>query len=69
MEEKISAYRILVGKPPGRRQLGKPRHRWRENITTDLTAGEREGFDLIALALDWDKWRSFVIAVMNLRVP
>jgi hypothetical protein len=66
--EKRDAYRILVGRPEGRRPLGRPRHRWEDNIKIDL----REvgwGMDWIELVQDRDRWRSVVNAVMNLRVP
>ena len=69
MGEKRNAYRVLVGKLQGKRPLGRPRHRWTENITTDRKAGEWEGVDWIAVAQDRDKWRTVVDAVMNLRVP
>ena len=57
-------YRVLVGKPEGRRPLGRPRRRWEDNIKTDL-----QEVDWIELALDRDSWRALVYAVMNLRVP
>jgi hypothetical protein len=64
-----NAYRIMVGKPEGKRPLGRPRHRWVDNIKMDL--GERgwDGRDWIKLAQDRDQWRAFVNMVMNLRVP
>jgi hypothetical protein len=68
MGEKRDAYRILVGRPEGRRPLGKPRRRWEDNIKMDLQE-VGWGIDWIALAQDRDRWRSFVNAVMNLRVP
>jgi hypothetical protein len=66
MGEKRNAYRILVGKPEGKRTLGRPRHRWVDNIKIDL--GEI-GWDWIDLAQDRDQWRALVNAVMNLQVP
>jgi hypothetical protein len=56
-----------VGKPEGRRPLGKPRRRWENNIKMDLQ--EVGGIDWIDLAQDRDRWRALVYTVMNLRVP
>jgi hypothetical protein len=67
--KKINAYRILVGKPEGRRQLGRPRCRWKDNIRMDLREIGWGGMDWIDLAQDRDKWQTFVNMVMNLRVP
>jgi hypothetical protein len=66
MGEKRNAYRLLVGKPEGKRPLGRPRRRWVDNIKIHL--GEiKWGFvDWIGLAQDRDKWRALVNAVMNL---
>jgi hypothetical protein len=69
MGEKRNAYRILVGKPEGRRPLGRPRRRWVDNITTDLREIGWDGVDWIDLAQDRDQWRALVNTVMNLRVP
>jgi hypothetical protein len=63
------AYRILVGKPEGRQPLGRPRHRWEDNIKMDLQEVGWVGMDWIDLAEDRDRWRALVNAVMNLRVP
>jgi hypothetical protein len=63
------AYRILVGKPEGRRPLGRPRHRWEDNIKMDLQEVGWEDVDWIDMAQDRDRWQAVVIAVMNLRVP
>jgi hypothetical protein len=58
-----------VGKPEGKRQLGRPRCRWVDNIKTDLLEIGWGGVDWIGLAQDRDKWRALVNVVMNLRVP
>jgi hypothetical protein len=58
-----------VGKPEGKRRLGKPRRRWVDNIKVDLREIGWEGVDWIELAWDRDQWRAFVNTVMNLRVP
>jgi hypothetical protein len=68
MGEKRNAYRILVGKPEGRRPLGRPRRRWVDNIKMDLRVGW-DGTDWIDLAQYRDHWRALVNTVMNLRVP
>jgi hypothetical protein len=62
MGEKRNAYTILVGNPEGKRPLGRPRHRWVDNIKMDL---RWDGIDWI----DLDQWRALVNAVTNLRVP
>ena len=62
MEQSRNAHRVLVGKPEGKRPLGKPRHRWEDNIKMDLR-------EVVDLAEDRDQWRAYVRAVMNLRVP
>jgi hypothetical protein len=61
MGETRNAYRILVGKPEGKRPLERPRRRWVDNIKMD-------GVDWIELAQDRDQWRALVNTVMNLRV-
>ena len=61
-------YRVLVGKPEGKRPLGRPRRRWEDNIKMDFQEVEW-GMDWIELAQDRDRWRALVNAVMNLRVP
>ena len=58
-----------MGKPEGKRPLGRPRRRWEDNIKMDLQEVGCEGMDGIELALDRDRWRALVTAVMNLRVP
>ena len=62
-------YRVLVGKPEGKRPLGRPRHRWVDNIRMDLQEVGCGYVDWIGLAQDRDRWRTLVSAVMNLRVP
>jgi len=61
--------RVLMGKPGGKRPLGKPRHRWEENIKMDLQEVGWMGMKWIALAQDRDSWQVLANAVMNLRVP
>jgi hypothetical protein len=68
MGEKRGAYRILVGRPEGRRPFGRPRWRWDDNIKIDLKE-VGWGMDWIELAQDRDRWRALVNAIMNLRVP
>jgi hypothetical protein len=58
-----------VGKPEGKRPLGRPRRRWVDNIKMDLTEIGWDGIDWIDLAQDRDRWRTLVNTVMNLRVP
>jgi hypothetical protein len=63
------ACRILVGKPEGKRPLGRPRRRWEDNSKMDLTEIGWDGMDWIDVAQDRDQWRALVNTVMNLRVP
>jgi hypothetical protein len=69
MGEKMNAYSILVGKPEGKRPLGRPGRMWVNNIKMDLRDIGWDGRDWIALAQDRDQWRALVNTVMNLRVP
>jgi hypothetical protein len=64
----MNAYRILVGKPEGRRPLGRPRRSWVDNIKMDLRETEWDGMNWIDLSQDTDQWWALVNAVMNLRV-
>jgi hypothetical protein len=69
MGETRNAYRILVGKPEGKRTLGRPSRRCVDNIKMDLKVIGWDGVDWIELTQDRDQWRAFVNTVMNLRVP
>ena len=62
-------YSVLVGKPEGKRPLGRPRRRWDDNIKTDLQEVGGGCGDWMELAQDRDRWRAHVSTVMNLRVP
>jgi hypothetical protein len=69
MGEGRGVYRVLVGKPEGKRLLGRPRFRWENNIKMDLQELGCGGMDWIELAQDRDRCRELVNTVMNLRVP
>ena len=69
MGEKRGVHRVLVGKPEGKRPLGRPRRRWEDNIKMDLREIGRGFGDWKDLAQDRDRWRVLVSTVMNLRVP
>jgi hypothetical protein len=68
MGEKRNAYRILVGKPEGKRLLGRQRSRWVDNIKMDNREIERDSVDWIDMAQGRDQWRALVNTVLNLRV-
>jgi hypothetical protein len=68
MGKKRNAYRILVGKPEGKRPLGRPRRRWVDNIKMDLREIGWVSVDWIDMAQDRDQWRVLVITVLHLRV-
>ena len=61
-------YTVLVGKPEGKRPLGRPRPRWEDNIKMDLHEVVCDGMDWIDVVQDWERWQALVNAVMNLRI-
>jgi hypothetical protein len=69
MGEKRNVYRLLVGKPEGKRPLGRPRSRWTDNIKMDLLEIGVNVVDSVGLAQDRYRWRALVNSVMNFRVP
>jgi hypothetical protein len=69
MAKKMNAYRILVGKTEGKRPIGRPRHRWVDNIKMDLKKIEWDGMDCIDLAQNREQWTALVNKIMNLWVP
>jgi len=69
MGERRGVCRLLVGKPEGKRPLGRPRRRWEDNIKMDLQEVECGGMGWIELAQDRDRWQTLVNAVMNFRFP
>ena len=69
MEQSRNTFRVLVGKPEGKRPLGRPRRRWENNIKNDLREVGCDPRDWISLAEDKDQYRAYVRAEMNLRVP
>jgi hypothetical protein len=69
MRKKRKAFGLLVGKPEGRRPLGRPRRRWLDNIRMDLEEVGCGDVDGIGLAKDRNRWRALVNSVLNLRVP
>jgi hypothetical protein len=69
MDEKRNAYTILVGKPEGKRPLGRPIRRWADNVKIALREIGWNGVDWIDMAQDRDQWRALVNTILNLRVP
>ena len=69
MEEGRGVHKVLVGKPEGKRPYGRPRHRWEDNIKTDLEEVGRGCGDWMEFAQDRDRWRAIVSTVMNFRGP
>ena len=69
MEEGRSAFKILTGKPAGKRPLGRPRRRWEDNIRMDLEEIGVNAGNWVDSAQDWDYWRALVNAALNLPVP
>jgi hypothetical protein len=67
--KKRNTYRLLVGKPEGKKPLGRPRHRWVDNIRMDPGEVGCSDVDWIGLAQDRNRWRALVNSVLNLRVP
>jgi hypothetical protein len=68
MRERRGVYKVLVGKPEGKRPLGRPRRRWEDNIKIDLQVVGCGGKDWMLLAQDKDRWQALVNAVMNLGI-
>jgi hypothetical protein len=68
MGEERKVYKVLMGKPEGKRPLGRPRRKWEDGIIMDLREIGLGGVDWIRLSQDRDRWRAVVSAVMNIRV-
>ena len=69
LEESMSSYKVLTGKPAGKRPLGRPRRRWEDNITMDLEEIGVNAGNWVDSARDRNYWRALVNAALNLRVP
>ena len=69
MGDRRGVFRVLVGKPEGKRSLGRPRRNWEDNIKMDLQEVGCGGTDWIELAENRDRWRTLVNEVMNFRIP
>jgi hypothetical protein len=69
MGEKGNACKILVGKPEGKKPMGKPRHGWVDNIKMDLRDIGCDGMDWVDVAQDRNQWMAIVNTVMSLRIP
>jgi hypothetical protein len=69
MGERRGVYRVLVGKPEGKRSLGRPRRIWEDNISMDPQELRCGGMDWIKLAQGRDRWQALVTSVKNLRIP
>jgi hypothetical protein len=69
MGEKRNSYRILVGKPEGKRPLGRQKRKWVDNIKMDLRETGWDGVDWMDMAQDREQWRALVNTVLSLRVP
>jgi hypothetical protein len=69
MAEKRNVYGVLVGKPKGKRPLGKPRRRWVDNLKRHLRDIEWSDMNWIDLTQNRDQWRALMNTIMNLRVP
>jgi hypothetical protein len=69
MGERKCVYRVLVGKPEGKRPFGRPRHKWEDNIKMDIQEVGCGGMDQIELAQDRDRWQALVNVEINLWVP